>query len=562
MFKKGHWSGWLGVLVVLAISVWIFNTGIASNEELYYKLDKGLFYLKQVYETISHKYVDDVDPEGLSKAAIRGIVDQLDPYTVFFEKKGSENLKIITRGKYGGLGMEISKRQGKITVIAPIDNTPAQRAGIRAGDVINKIDGEPTKDMSLEEASSKLRGKVGTKVTIEILRPGLSEPITLTLTREEIVLKDVTYADFVEPGVAYFRLTSFSDKAATELKEAIARLQEKGEIKQVILDLRGNPGGLLASAVEVANIFLPRGMLVVTTRGTHERETRFTTTEDPLLPDVPLVVLVNNGSASASEIVAGAIQDLDRGVIVGRPTFGKGLVQQVYPLDKLHDVYLKITTAKYYIPSGRCIQKEDYKKNKDIFTDLQDTTEFNKKIKYYTRNGREVHGGGGIKPDVEVAKEEINPMLISLWSKGYFFRFTVDYLAKHPEIQSLDQIQLNDGIIDEFKKYLSENNLTYEIEGESELKDFLKVAKENEYSQDLQKLVDQALQDLEQEKDREFEQNRAEIAKFLKAEFAEKLGGSTRRIAVMLESDRVLKQALEVLHDPTRYRQILALTGE
>ena len=559
MFQKRSWSYWLILISILGISVWIFNTGFADNRDLYYKLDKGLFYLKQVYETISHKYVDDVDPEGLSKAAIRGIVDQLDPYTVFFEKKGSENLKIITRGKYGGLGMEISKREGKITVIAPIDNTPAQRAGIRAGDVINKIDGEPTENMTLDEASSKLRGKVGTKVTIEILRPGVSEPITLTLTREEIVLKDVTYADFVEPGVAYFRLTSFSDKAASELKEAIARLQEKGEIKQVVLDLRGNPGGLLASAVEVANIFLPRGEVVVKTKGSHEEETVFTTTEEPLLPDVPLAVLVNNGSASASEIVAGAIQDLDRGVIVGRRTFGKGLVQQVYPLDKLHDVYLKITTAKYYIPSGRCIQKEDYKKNKEIFTDLEDPVDIDSLVGYHTKNGREVHGGGGIKPDVKVPAEKPNPLLISLWSKGYFFRFTVDYLAKHPEIKTLDQIQVDDGILEEFKAYLDSNKLEYEIDGESELKDFLKIAAKDSYSVELRNLVSMAVEMLDIEKDREFNASREKIARYLLAEFAEKLGGTNARIAVMLKSDRTLKKALEVLNQPERYREILAI---
>lgn len=559
MFRKNTWPQWAIFVILLGFSAWLLNNGFASNDDLYLKLDKGLFYLKQVYETISHKYVDDVDPEGLSKAAIRGIVKELDPYTVFFEKKGSENLQIITRGKYGGLGMEIGKREGKITVISPIDNTPAQRAGIRAGDVINKIDGQSTKDMSLEEASGKLRGKVGTQVTLEILRPGLKEPITLTLTREEIILKDVTYSDFVQPGVAFFRLTSFSDKAAFELKQAIRNLQEKGPIKQVILDLRGNPGGLLASAVEVANIFIPRGQTIVTTRGAHEPEAKFKTTADPLLPDVPLVVLVNGGSASASEIVAGAIQDLDRGVIVGQPTFGKGLVQQVYPLDKLNDVYLKITTAKYYVPSGRCIQKEDYKKNKEIFLDLQDTTDFDNHKKYFTHNGRVVHGGGGIKPDVEVPKEELKPLVLSIWSKGYFFQFAVDYLAKHPEIKSIDQIEENAAILPEFKKYIQENDLKFEIDGESELKDVLKIAEKEKYSADLKDLITVALQKMESEKKREFEEERDEIRKYLNAEFAEKLGGSTGRIAYLLTRDPVLKKALDVLHNNQEYNQILAV---
>ncbi|HFE65574.1 MAG TPA: PDZ domain-containing protein, partial [Caldithrix sp.] len=195
MYNRNKWLPVAGLVALLAISVWFLNTGFAGNEQLYFKTDKGLFYLKQVFETISRDYVDEVDPEELSKSAIKGIVRELDPYTVFFEKKGSERLEMITRGKYGGLGMEISKRDGKVTVISPIDNTPAQRAGIRAGDAITKINGEPTKELSLDKASSKLRGKAGTQVTLEIERPGFDKPITLTLTREEIVLKDVTYAD-------------------------------------------------------------------------------------------------------------------------------------------------------------------------------------------------------------------------------------------------------------------------------------------------------------------------------------------------------------------------------
>ncbi len=559
MYRKKAWPQFALWGILLVVSLWFLNSVVAGNEQIYFKLDKGLFYLKQVYETVSRHYVDEVDPEGLSKSAIRGIVKELDPYTVFFEKKGSERLKMITKGKYGGLGMEIGKQEGKITVISPIDDTPAQRAGIRAGDVITKIDGQPTRDMSLEDASLKLRGRAGTQVTIEIQRPGFDKPITLTLTREEIVIKDVSYADFVEPGTAFFRLTSFSDKAASELKQAIRELQEKGEIERVILDLRGNPGGLLASAVEVANIFIPKGELIVRTHGVHERETKFITTEDALLPDVPLAVLVNKGSASASEILAGAVQDLDRGIILGTPTFGKGLVQQVFPIDKIDDAYLKITTAKYYIPSGRCIQKEDYKKNKDVFLDLSDSTEFDNHKKYYTHNGRVVYGGGGIKPDVEVKKDGNNHYFLALWAKGFFFRFTVDYLAAHPELQAMDYFSVSDPILEEFRSYIEEHELEFEIEGEQELKDFLDTAKKEQYSPEILDLTTVALQKLELEKSKQFDRYRERIRDSLEAEFAEKLHGSRGRIAATLKYDPVLKKALAVLKDQNQYREILAV---
>lgn len=559
MHKKNLWPQITLVVLLLFLSIAILNSSFASNEQMYLKLDKGLFYLKQVYETISRNYVDEVDPEGLSKSAIKGIVQELDPYTVFFEKKGSEQLDIITKGKYGGLGMEIGKQENKITVISPIDDTPAQRAGIRAGDIIITINGMSTKDMSIKEASEKLRGPAGTKVDLEIQRPGLSEPIKLTLTRQEIVIKDVPYADFIEPGIAVIRLSSFSDKANTEVRDAIRNLQNKGSIEKIILDLRGNPGGLLSSAVEIANIFLPKGEMVVQTRGINERENQFKTTDNPLLPDIPLVVLVDGGSASASEIVAGAIQDLDRGVVIGSKTFGKGLVQQVFPVDKINDAFLKITTAKYYIPSGRCIQKEDYKKNKEVFTDLSDSVDYNNHKKYFTRNGRVVYGGGGIQPDVEVEREKMDHFFVSLLSQGYFFRFTVDYLARHPELRQSNDFMVNEDILNEFRNYLKQKDMDFDIEGESELEDFLKIAQEEKYNSELVDLVTVALQKLEKEKNNEFDKNLEEIRQSLESEFSEKLGGTSARIASILKNDQTISKALDILKSQQEYSSILAI---
>lgn len=558
MFGKNIWLKLTVFTIIFLLLVLILNTGLADNDERYLSLDKGLFYLKQVYETISRNYVDDVNPEGLSKSAIKGIVEELDPYTVFFEKKGSEQLEIITKGKYGGLGMEIGKREGKITVIAPIDDTPAQKAGIRAGDNIIKINEESTIDLSLEKASTMLRGKVGTEVTITIHRPGIDEPITLTLTREEILIKDVTFADFIEEGTTLFRLTSFSDKAESELKQAIINLQKKGDIERVILDLRGNPGGLLASAVEVANLFIPKGELVVSTRGIHEREAKFKTSKNALLPNAQLVVLVDGGSASASEIVAGAVQDLDRGVIIGSKTFGKGLVQQVKPVDKVNDAFLKITTAKYYIPSGRCIQKEDYKKNRDVFLDISDSTESNNHEKYFTRNARVVYGGGGIYPDIEIQKETTDQYILALWARGYFFNFTVNYLAQQPDFQPVNGITVTDDILMDFQNYIRENDIDFEIEGEKQLEEFLEIAHNESYDSDMIDLVTVALEKLEREKLDKFNKNTNKIRQSLEMEFAEKLDGTSARFATSLKYDKTVDKALEILKSLDQYSQILA----
>lgn len=559
MFSHKKFLVWLTVFIVLFSVGWFARQSRASdNDDIYYKIDKGLFYLKEVFETVSRNYVDELNPETLSKAAIKGMLQEFDPYTVFFEDPGSQQMRMITRGKYGGVGMEIGMQNKKITVIAPMEETPAQRAGIRPGDVITKIDGESTRNMNLEDASQKLRGKIGSRVSIEIERPGVNQPFTVELIREEIVLKDVTYAAFLEPGTAYIRLAAFSDKAGKELRDAVTTLQMQRSIERVILDLRGNPGGLLTSAVEVANVFLPPGQLVVSTRGVHESENKFFTRDSPLLPTQPLAVLIDRSSASASEIVAGAIQDLDRGVLVGTQTFGKGLVQKVFPIDKVTQAYLKITTAKYYIPSGRSIQKEEYKKNNSVFTDLSDSVEYDPKIDYFTANGRVVHSGGGIQPDMAMPEAALDPFIQTLLARGLFFQFAVEYMSKNPELKKLGMVAVNEPLLQEFEAYVRRQQFDFELEGEAELKQFLKIAREKKYSEDLRDLVEVALQKLAAQKRDEFIEHRQHIIRNLEAEFAEKLQNSEARTRVQLSYDPEVKRAVEVLHNMQQYQQILA----
>jgi carboxyl-terminal processing protease len=548
------------IIVVISISAfWLFNNVAIGNNDTYYKIDKGLFYLKEVFETISRNYVDELDPEGLSKSAINGMLEEFDPYTVFYEDPGSQNLQMITRGKYGGIGMEIGIHDGEITVMSPMDDTPAKRAGVQAGDIISKINGIPTEELSLEEASQKLRGKIGTEVTLEFKRPMVDKPIVISFTREEIVISDVTFAEIIEPGTAFIRLSRFSDKASKELKDAIRDLQSEQKLERVILDLRQNPGGLLTAAVEVANVFLNSGELVVSTKGSHESETKFYTEEQPLLPNENLIILIDQFSASASEIVAGAIQDLDRGVIVGESSFGKGLVQKVYPIDKISQAYLKVTTAKYYTPSGRSIQKEEYKRNRAVFTNLSDSIEYDNKIDFRTKNNRIVHGGGGVKPDIEVLENLPNRYLMMLSGRGYLFQFTVDYLSKHAEIKKDGPIHVEDEILAEFMDYILQQNINYEMQGRRELDEFLEIAEKNDYDQDLKDLITVAVQKLNSKKSKILQDNKEIIREMLEAEFAEKLGGTKARIRNILNYDLQTKKALEVFHDANKYSQILAV---
>ncbi|MFZ5433884.1 MAG: S41 family peptidase, partial [Calditrichota bacterium] len=354
------------VLLTLVMSA---NLAVAarptSQDSLYEEIRKNIGLFGDVYREIAMRYVDSVDPELFMRAGIDGMLSTLDPYTVFIPEDETEDLDLITSGRYGGVGIEIGVRgQNKIlTVISPMDDSPAQRVGIRSGDRIIMIDSTSTMGFTTNDAAKLLRGTPGTSVHITVERTGSSEPIEFVITRREIELKDVPYYGFIKPGVGYVKLSHFSRRAADELDEALQALKDDG-LNELILDLRGNPGGLLSSAVGVTQRFCSKGETVLTVRGRDDESLQsFILPDEPLAGHVPLAVLVDGGSASASEIVAGAIQDLDRGVVVGEPTFGKGLVQSVVSFET--GEALKLTTAKYYTPSGRLIQKVDYFHDQD-----------------------------------------------------------------------------------------------------------------------------------------------------------------------------------------------------
>ena len=405
-------------------------------------------------------YADDIAPSKLVYASIQGMLSGLDPHTNFLEPEEYGTMQERQRGSFYGLGIIISKRNGKVTVITTLEGSPADRLGIRAGDIIDRVEGQSIDDLAVDAVVRKLKGPKGTKVRITIVRPGLPEPLQMTVTRAEIPTNSVSYAFMIEPGVGYIRLKDFTQTSSQELGEAWDRLEKQG-MKKLLFDLRGNPGGLLDQAVGVSDFFLAKGDKVVSTRGrTAGSDQTFLAPGKHTKPRLPVVVLLNKGSASASEIVSGALQDHDRGLIVGQTSWGKGLVQSVFTLSD--GAGLALTTAKYYTPSGRCIQR-DYK---DVLEYLApETAEEGGEEGAESTTGREtfrtdasrtVYGGGGITPDVFVKTETLSRFAATLYARGLFFEFAVQYRAKHPDVPR--DFQVNDAVREEFFRYLDEKS--------------------------------------------------------------------------------------------------------
>lgn len=520
----------------------------------YFEVSKNLDIFTTLFREVNMYYVDPVDPGKLMKKGIDQMLNDLDPYTTFIPESDIEDYRFMTTGAYGGIGAMIRQKGDYVVVGEPYEGYPAQKAGLIAGDVILEIDGKSTKGKRTDEISRFLKGSPKTQVKLLVKREGEPSPFEKILTREEVKLKSVPYSGMISNSVGYIKLNSFTENCSKEVGDAFKNLKASNQLSGLVLDLRGNPGGLLNEAVNVSNLFVPRGQDIVSTKGKiKDLDRTYKAINDAIDTDIPVVVLVNSGSASASEIVSGSLQDLDRALILGQRTFGKGLVQTTRPLS--YNSQLKITTAKYYIPSGRCIQALDYThRNEDgSVGKIPDTlvTEFS------TRAGRKVYDGGGVMPDVQTDVKKLSSIAVSLLSKNLIFDYATLYRQKHPAISG-ETIRLTDADFDEFVKYISDKEYDYVTKSEKSLEELKKNSEEEKYFTEIQKEFEALRSKLTHNKAEDVIRNKGEIVALLEEEIAGRYFYQSGRIRQSLSSDREVTRALEILNDKNYYRGILS----
>ena len=535
--------------VSLIFIVTIISQGILADnrKDIYKQVRKNQSLMNDVYRQLITNYVDDIDLDVFTKKSIDNMLLELDPYTVFLEKEEKSGIEMLTKGKYGGVGIQIGKREKVLTVISPMESSPAKRAGIISGDKIVKIDGNETENFSMDDAAKLIRGEKGTDVTLTIQRFGENEDIDFVLTRENIKVKDISFSGMLDDQNGYIRLTRFSRNSDIEMKKALEYLLDQ-KMTGLVLDLRDNPGGLLNAAVNILDLFIEKGEILVWTEGKTQKSFRkYQSKSDPLVPkEVNITVLVNQGSASASEIVAGAIQDLDRGVVVGRSTFGKGLVQTVYNIDSERS--LKITTAKYFIPSGRLIQKPGYLPIEILAdTSSQDSI-------FYTRRGRKVSGAGGITPDYKVDLEIASPILSASWRQGLFFNFVQKNKINY---EVFEDVQSDTSLINLFEEYLYSSELNIFMKGESRYLDMKDMMLElDSTSVQIQGALDILDSYFEELALGQFEKEKKRLQHWLMVEFADYFMGEDGRVKVSSSQDKDIQNAINLLHNPVAYENI------
>ena len=531
-------------LILMSVSLVFLG---AEKKDIYKQVRKNQSLINDVYRHLVTNYVDDIDLDAFTKMSINNLLLDLDPYTVYMENEERSGIEMLTKGKYGGVGIQIGRREKVLTVISPMENSPAKRAGIISGDKIIKIDDQETEGLSMDDAAKLIRGKKGSQVVLSVERFREADLIEFELTREDIKVKDISYSGMLDKQTGYIRLTRFSRNSDKEMKQALRELLENN-MTGLVLDLRDNPGGLLNAAVNILDLFIDKGEMLVWTEGkTQKSKRQYESKTVPLVPnDLNIIVLVNQGSASASEIVAGTLQDLDRAVVVGRSTFGKGLVQTVFNLDK--NRALKITTAKYYIPSGRLIQKPGYLPD-DI---LADTTK--QDSLFYTKGGRAVSGAGGITPDHEVELGLGSPILSASWRQGLFF----NYVQKHKiDYNSFDEVEADTTIMSQFEEYIYSSDLDIFMKGESNYLDMKDMLWELD-STDIQiqgaiEIIDTYF---EQKSLTQFETESDKLYHWLLVEFADYFHGDEGRVKQSATQDKDIQKAMMILHDPVAIENV------
>lgn len=537
------------LVVIMGLSFWSFKT-----DQKNFEISKNLDIFYTLFRELNLFYVEDIKPEKLIKTSIDDMLESLDPYTTYIPEEDMDDFKFMTTGEYGGIGALISKRGDKIVVAEPYEGFPAQKAGLKAGDIFLELDGKPVNKSTVEDVSAGLKGPAKKALKLKMLRPDSKKPFEVELIREEIKIDPVTYAGMIDSKTGYIRLSSFTDGCADRIKDSFLELRDKKGATTMVIDLRSNPGGLLGEAVKMVNLFIKHGEEVVSTRGkVAQWDKTYRATEQPVDTVMPLVVLVNRGSASASEIVAGALQDLDRAVIIGKRTFGKGLVQTTRDLS--YNTKLKVTTAKYYIPSGRCIQALDYShRNKDGSVGTIPDSLIHE---FATKRGRKVFDGGGIVPDVKMEQDTLCDLAYKLIQENIVFDFATRFAATHTTIPAPDQFQVDDHIYDDFKQYLHTRNFTYASRSEQVLKGLMETAK-RERAYDESKSEFEALEKkLSRNVDADLLKFRKEVGSVLADEIVTRYYYQKGAVIASFRDDTDLEKAKSILSNQTEYQSIL-----
>ncbi|MCB9170600.1 MAG: S41 family peptidase [Flavobacteriales bacterium] len=541
--RTNRWKTWTIALAVAGSGMLTLAAG-----DNYFEISKNLEIFTELYKELNIYYVEDTKPGALMKTGIDAMLNSLDPYTNYIPESDIEEYRFQTTGQYGGIGALIKKKGDGVVISEPYEGFPAARSGIWAGDMILEVDGQDVQGMNTDEVSKLLKGQAGSTVRIVLQRTG-GQPVEKALTREEIKIPDVPYKGIVDEDhhVGYLKLNSFTQTASYEVRNALKDLKDKGAEK-VILDLRGNGGGLLREAVNIVNLFVSKNQLVVETKGRiAEWDKSYRTLSEPYDAAIPLVLLVDGGSASASEIVSGSLQDLDRAVIIGERTYGKGLVQQTR--DLFYNAKLKVTVAKYYIPSGRCIQKLDYahRDSTGHAIEVSDSliTEF------HTKNGRPVYDGRGILPDVKVDEPELPKVVGALYAEDVFFDFATNYHMTHDSIGPPEKFQITDALYDQFAAFARTHKFDYETSSMHAFNDLVASAKKERYYAHAETAFETLRKELEPDAAEEMQLFRKDIAEVLRNEIVSRYDLQTGRARAALSDDDYVRKALDILNSGT-----------
>jgi len=544
----------VGIIVVVFLLVGLILNGQVPNQQGF-EIMKNLDIYSTLIKELNQDYVDDINPGDLAEIGIDAMLESLDPYTNYIPESEVEDYKFITTGQYGGIGALIHQQGEYVIISEPYEGSPAQKSGLKAGDKILEINGQQAKNKTYDQVSTFLKGQAGTTVNLLIQRDGESDSFLKTITREIIKIDNIPYYGLVDKNIGYIKLTGFTQNAGKEVKQAFLKLKETAELKGIILDIRGNGGGLLNEAVEISNIFVERNQEIVSTKGKQSDKNHIHTTMNPPVDlNIPVVVMVDNQSASASEILAGAMQDLDRGVIIGQKTFGKGLVQNVVPLS--YNAQLKITVAKYYIPSGRCIQAIDYshKTKEGKFAKIPDSL-----IRAFkTKHGRTVYDAGGIIPDIKTKTHNFSNIAMALYSKFLIFDYATKFAQQHLTIPPTSEFEITDTLYDNFLAFISGKKYDYTTRSEQALDRLKQEAEKENYLAAIQGEYDHLKSRMQEDKKEDLNKYQNQIKELLKMEIISRYYYQKGKVQSSLKHDPDIAIAVSTLKDPERYNAILS----